>query len=59
LAVVFDSLRIVKPIPIVAKDLLVVATNNDVVKASFEFRPWFYATAACTKAPFRIVSNEI
>jgi hypothetical protein len=56
---VFDSLRIVKPIPIVAKDLLVVATNNDVVKASFEFRPWFYATAACTKAPFRIVSNEI
>ncbi len=42
LPVVFDSIQIGKPIPIVAKDLLpLIATDNDVVKGPFEFDPWF------------------
>ena len=33
-AVVFDSLQMVKPVPIVAKDFLpLIATDNDVINA--------------------------
>jgi len=49
LAVVFNSLQIVKPIPIVPKDFLpLVATDNDVVKRPFEFHPWFPGHAGRT-----------
>jgi hypothetical protein len=41
-AVGFDSLQIVKPIPIIAKDLLpLIALNDDVIKGSFELHSGF------------------
>jgi len=42
LTVMFNSLQVVKPVPVIAKDLLaLIATDNDVVKRPFEFHPRF------------------
>jgi hypothetical protein len=40
LPVVFDSLQVVRPITVVAKDLLaLIATGNDVIECPFKFHP--------------------
>jgi hypothetical protein len=42
LPIVFDSLEVVKPVPIVAKDLLaLIAPDNHMVKPPFEFHSRF------------------